>query len=478
MIKKIASIVLSLSLALSILPNIGIISYAQESDDIIASMVHIEARPDFTFRYDLSNKGSGELSPIESDYYLSAFKVTNEQYAKFVSETSHKAPNYWTNGTYPQGKGDHPVLNVSYSDAVSYCEWLSSKYDNWDFRLPTEAEWENAAMGEYYGDSSVKYPNGKQTPSYNSSTGELTTTFNFNGVIAAKLFNDYGSDYVVNYIKGDFAGASETLGECIKISENGGVSNWANHGGTATKGYFLQTDLYEIASADGGYTTPVDFYEPNSLGLYDMAGNAWDLTSSIITANNGLEQGVECYAVRGGSWYATSRSCTFSYRGEGRKDTPSSTVGFRLAADYTSENSSSSTVNKTNQESEETNNQMILTIDKKDALVFGKVETNDVAPIIRNNRTMLPARFVAENLGAKVVWNANEPKKVLITKDDTEIIIYVGNNKAYVNGEEIILDSPAFIENDRTYCHVRFICEKLGASVEWNNDKREVIITK
>ena len=146
---------------------------------------------------------------------------------------------------------------------VSYCVWLSSKYDNWNFRLPTEAEWENAAMGEYYGDSSVKYPNGKQTPSYNLVTGEHTTTFNFNGVIAAKLFNDYGSDYVVNYIKGDFSGTSETLGECISISKTGGVSNWANHGGAATKGYFLQTDLYKSVSANGGYTTPVDFYEPD-----------------------------------------------------------------------------------------------------------------------------------------------------------------------------------------------------------------------
>lgn len=88
-------------------------------------------------------------------------------------------------------------------------------------------------------------------------------------------------------------------------------------------------------SADGGYTTPVGTYAPNTLGLYDMAGNCWDITSSIIVANNGLEQGVSCYAVRGGSWYATSRSCTLSYRGEGRKDSASSTVGFRIAADYT-----------------------------------------------------------------------------------------------------------------------------------------------
>lgn len=454
--------------------GMGTAVYAKENsdaklDDIIESMVLIKARPDFAFRYDLTNKTDGEASPIENDYYLCAYKVTNEQYAVFVSETSRKAPGYWKNGTYPAGKADHPVLNISYSDAVSYCEWLSEKYEDWTFRLPTEAEWENAAMGEYYGDTSVKYPNGKETPSYNVSTGELTTTFNFNGVIASKLFREYGSNYVVKYVNGDFAGTSETLGECISISAGGGVSNWANHGGGATKGYFLQTDLYATVSADGGYTTAVGTYAPNSLGLYDMAGNAWDLTSSVIVAENGLEKGVSCYAVRGGSWYATSRSCTFSYRGEGRKDSPSSTVGFRLAADYTP--------NQAAGEVENTDNRIILTIGKKEASVFGKVITNDVAPLIRNDRTMLPARFVAEHLGADVVWTAADPQKVLITKGDIEIILYIGSDTAYVNGEKHTLDSPVFLENDRTYTPVRFICENLGADVEWNGETGDVIIT-
>lgn len=312
-------------------------------DDIIDALVKIEARPDFTFRYDLTNSTSGEAAPIENDYYLSAYKVTNAQYAVFVSETGHKTPSYWKNGTYPQGKADHPVLNVSYSDAVAYCAWLSEKYDNWSFRLPTEAEWENAAMGTYYNDQTVKYPIGNESPSYDSATGALSTSFNFNGVIAAKLLKEYGSDYIVTYIKGDFTGTSETLGQCISISKTGGVTNWANHGTNATKGYFLQTDLYAEISANGGYTTPVDAYEPNSLGLYDMAGNCWDITSSVIIAQNGLEKGASCYAVRGGSWYATARSCTFYYRGEGRKDSPSATVGFRIAAEYIGDDANSNT---------------------------------------------------------------------------------------------------------------------------------------
>ena len=302
-----------------------------QSDKIVGSLIKIDARTDFTFRFDLKNTGAGELSPIVDEYYLSAYKVTNEQYFVFINETKHKAPTYWKDGKYPEGKGNHPVLNVSFSDAVSYCEWLTSKYSDWQFRLPTEAEWENAAMGSYYANTSVKYPSG-QSPSYNADSCQITTDFNYNGVIAAKLFAEYGSNYVVNYVKGDFSGTSETLGECISISATGGVTNWANHGGNATKGYFLQTDLYASISANGGYTTAVGTYPANTLGLYDMAGNCWDLTSSVIIAENGLEKGVSCYAVRGGSWYATARSCTFYYRGEGRKDSPSSTVGFRLAA--------------------------------------------------------------------------------------------------------------------------------------------------
>ena len=62
-------------------------------------------------------------------------------------------------------------------------------------------------------------------------------------------------------------------------------------------------------------------------------------------------------------------------------------------------------------------NQIILTIGKKDAQVFGKAKSNDIAPKIVNNRTMLPARFVAENLGASVEWVEKE-RKVIITKPE------------------------------------------------------------
>ena len=89
---------------------------------------------------------------------------------------------------------------------------------------------------------------------------------------------------------------------------------------------------------------------------------------------------------------------------------------------------------------------------------------------------MLPARFVAENLGAKVEWD-DVNRKVIIKKENIEIIITIDSQTALVNGAAIILDSPAFIENDRTYTPLRFIAEKLGAAVEWKPETQEVIIT-
>lgn len=119
----------------------------------------------------------------------------------------------------------------------------------------------------------------------------------------------------------------------------------------------------------------------------------------------------------------------------------------------------------------------VLTIDEKDASVFGDDKTNDVAPKIVKDRTMLPARFVAENLGAEVTWD-EEKQEVTIKSENVTIVITIDSDVALVNGEEVELDSAAFIENDRTYTPIRFISEHLGATVNWNGATEQVVITK
>lgn len=120
---------------------------------------------------------------------------------------------------------------------------------------------------------------------------------------------------------------------------------------------------------------------------------------------------------------------------------------------------------------------IILTIGQKDATIDGKTVSNDVAPKIVNDRTMLPIRFIAEALGAKVDW-IEESQTVKITAENIDISLVIGEDFATVNGEKIDLDSPSFIENDRTYLPIRFVSEKLGADVKWDDATQTVNITK
>jgi formylglycine-generating enzyme required for sulfatase activity len=80
------------------------------------------------------------------DYYLGKTPVTNAQYAAFVSASGHRQPEHWQDGAPPPGKQDHPVVHVSWYDAVAYCRWLSEAAGK-PYRLPSEAEWEKGARG-------------------------------------------------------------------------------------------------------------------------------------------------------------------------------------------------------------------------------------------------------------------------------------------------------------------------------------------
>ena len=207
------------------------------------------------------------------------------------------------------------------------------------------------------------------------------------------------------------------------------------------------------------------------------------ITSQTVAKDNSVKEPTapikENFEFAG--WY-TDKELTTKY-----DFTEKVTKSFTLYAKWTEQKqenggSEDDVNNNSGNENKESSNTIVLTIDEHDALVYGTTKTNDVAPKVVNDRTMLPARFVAENLGATVEWDG-EKQLVTITgknekQEDVTILITIGSDYAKVNGEDIKLDSPAFVENDRTYTPIRFISENLGATVEWNEREQTVTIQR
>lgn len=301
-------------------------------DDPNKDFVLIPANPDFVFASPLQSHAprekSGEPSPIVSAYRMAKFPVTNAEYADFCQATGHRPPPYWQNGHFPAGKDRHPVLAVSVDDANAYCRYLEKKHPGWHFRLPTEAEWENAAAGPAH----YAFPWGP-SDQVSLNDGKIVSPFNFNAVVASwHLKKTPDRKVVFVHPRSARKGEAIPLRELISVEENGQVRGWINHRNHTG---FVYTDLFRELSAEGGFTTPVDHY-PNGRSPYgcsDMAGNSWDWTSSEIIAANGAERGKTVNAIRGGSWYANKNSCRADYRGEGRQvQGRYDTVGFRLVA--------------------------------------------------------------------------------------------------------------------------------------------------
>jgi formylglycine-generating enzyme required for sulfatase activity len=179
---------------------------------------------------------------ITKAFYFGIHEVTIGQFKQFVEESSYRTeaerdgtggygidlktrewvpgrrPEYsWRNPGFPQ-RDDHPVVNVTWNDAMAFCRWLGQK-ERQTYRLPTEAEWEYACRAG-------------------------TTS---------------------RYHCGDLP---ESLAKAANIYD------------ASSRKVFPEWGRYALKSDDGyPFTAPVGSFRPNAFGLYDMHGNVWEWCS-------------------------------------------------------------------------------------------------------------------------------------------------------------------------------------------------------
>ena len=128
-------------------------------------------------------------------FWIDIFLITNKHYMQFVKETSHNDPISYKSlkknisglpasqntslpiiGLQTLIKPNHPVVGVSWYDAIAFCKWRSEK-EKQSFKLPTEAQWEKAARGGLAG---AKYPWGNNWDAKRCNTFERVEMYPFN----------------------------------------------------------------------------------------------------------------------------------------------------------------------------------------------------------------------------------------------------------------------------------------------------------
>lgn len=101
----------------------------------------------------------------------------------------------------------------------------------------------------------------------------------------------------------------------------------------------------------------------------------------------------------------------------------------------------------------------------------------DTPPVLLNDRTMVPMRAIFEKLGANVKWNDEFMRAEGLFENGRHIMMYIDKNTAYIDGELKILDAAPYLKDNRTMIPLRFVAEGSGAVVKWDDETQSVYIT-
>ncbi len=120
---------------------------------------------------------------------------------------------------------------------------------------------------------------------------------------------------------------------------------------------------------------------------------------------------------------------------------------------------------------------ILMTVNEPLVKLNGQDYMLDQAPVISEGRTLVPLRFIGEALGAYVEWN-EEDWTVSYATAETRILLAIDDPTAYVNGTAVEMDVAPTIINGRTMVPVRFISENMGFQTDWISETRQVVISK
>jgi len=105
-----------------------------------------------------------------------------------------------------------------------------------------------------------------------------------------------------------------------------------------------------------------------------------------------------------------------------------------------------------------------------------KITFPDAQPFVdANERTQTPARFIGEALGATASWDG-KAKKATFEKGGKKLILYIGKKEYDIDGQKKQMDTVALLKNSRTFVPARYVAEAFGATVSWKDSIKTVYI--
>lgn len=119
-----------------------------------------------------------------------------------------------------------------------------------------------------------------------------------------------------------------------------------------------------------------------------------------------------------------------------------------------------------------------FTIGQKTYYSNGSSLAMDVAPFIKNGRTLVPVRYLALAIGvapADILWDAAK-MQMTMKKGAMTVVLTIGSSNILVNGQVVRMDTAPLIDNQRTFLPARYVAEAFGFEVEWESERRVVKI--